>query len=1066
MNTPDTTEPQETPEDQAEAILAHLIHAKGGERRSGQVEAARHVARALSTGHPELLQGGTGIGKALDVDTPIPTQEGWVRMGDLEAGVHHPFDAITGKPCNITEAFDVMTRRDCYEVVFFGGGKLIADGKHLWNTVALSASTRQSGEDAWEGAETRTTEEIAGSLRTRNRPNHRIPLAPPVAMKKASLPIDPYELGFWLGRTERRSEDEALMRKGTRPARELKQFDLEEQKRETAIIPTDKTARSLKRLGLLTSDRGIPTKYMFASEQQRRDLLAGFLDSSGQVTRPQRSSVGQVIVYKTQVQLMEDLHALACSLGIRASVKDREFRDASYRQVYFTPDQQVFYAPEKQAALGDFEASGRRMVGHRSIVEVNKVPTRPVRCIAIDSESHLYLAGRDFIPTHNSLAYIAGALASGLTTAVCPHTKALQDQLGDDLDLVSEAFEGANFEDDAVPLDHAPTYAVVKGRSAYYCGNRVALPEGNEDQGVLDADGGDGEPSPSSALGKEIALLREWAKTTTTGDRADAPEVSSKAWQMVCGSSESCSANGCKDNPDLCFAQQARNRATDVDIVVINQAYLAAAMKIEFLDLHCDAVIVDEAHEFPKVVSGAFGATIKRKRVEQTLKRATNVLLVDELVEEDTVDKWTKDCTYQLDQLDAALGTMRPRGSDREIVETPAVAEPLQALIVLFDPIRRKVRAAEERAADEKVKAARHVLHQTVKNLCDDLRVVKAGSDDFQVSWADKDHGEKVLRSAQFDVSETIRDTLIGDITEGRLVMTSATLTVAGSFDYPAQQMGLTLDARYPWEGHVVSSPFDYTQQGMLWLPENMPAPGKKDEEKARYAEAVADVATGVARAAGGRTLVLCTSKDSVATVSQKMADALEPEGIRVLVQQSGEPTQRLAREFGGDPRTVLVGTRTFWTGVSVEGDTCVAVVVDKLPFPTPTDPIIAARTDKVEREEGGYKGFIKVSLSEAILTIVQGVGRLIRTVTDRGVVVLCDPRLNPRTEHVKSYWRNIANSLPPFTRTVDEARVHAFLHEINDTANDVEVSAEVDEAAGEQEDDTAAVVEELAVAV
>ena len=1051
--------PASSPADKAEAILEHLITAKGGKRREGQVEMARRVAAALTAGQPELIQGGTGIGKALDVDTPIPTPTGFVRMGDLQKG-----DTVYdehGKPCTVTEAFAERKKRKCYEVTFFGGAKLVADAEHLWDTVADSAVTRQTTDDPWEGAKTRTTQEIAETLRRRNRPNHRIPMAKPVTIKKARLSIDPYELGFWLGGTERRSPDVALVTPAVIPDEPLAHFDIERRGAEAAIIPTEKTSRVLKKLGLFESDRFIPKQYMFASEEQRRALLAGLMDAMGQPRKSQRQLIAQVTAYKTQVELVEDVHALACSLGLRASLGVREFRNVSYRQVFFTPDQQVFRAPTKVALAGDFERPGRRLVASRSIIEVTEVKSRPVRCISVDSPSRLYLAGRDFIPTHNSLAYLAGALASGKRTAVAPHTKALQDQLGHDLDLVAEAFEGADFEDDDSPLEHAPTYAIIKGRSSYYCGNRAAGEGKEEEEPTLDVPGVVEDYEPSSDLGKEVALLHEWAKTTETGDRSDAPSVSFKAWQMVAGSTDDCATNGCKKKPDLCFAQRAHEAAKQADIVVVNQAYLAAAMKIEFLGIaDCSAVIVDEAHELPMVVAEAFGAVLKRKRIEQTLKRCTNILIADDLVDQNTAEKWTKECEHHLGELERSLSKMSKFGADREIVDSPGVKQALKDITNLFDPIRRKVRAATERATEEKAKASRQTLLQTVENLLDDIRIIRNGSDDFQVSWAAKERGEAVLHSARFDVSETIHEHLIDRMTKGQLVMTSATLTVGGAFDYPAQQMGFTQDEEtYPWTGHVVTSPFNYQEQGMIWLPKDMPAPINTKEGKAEYSEAVAKVATGVARAAGGRTLVLCTSKQSVELVSERMAEELEPEGIPVLVQQPGEPPRQLAKEFGDNPKAVLVGTRTFWTGVSVEGDTCVAVVVDKIPFPTPADPIIAARTEKVDRNEGRGRGFAKVSLSEAILTIVQGVGRLIRTVNDRGVVVLCDPRVNPQTEHKKAYWGSIASSLPNFSSTNNEERVFDFLREIDRTADDMQVSADVEEVAEDVEE----AVEEVA---
>lgn len=1045
-----------TPEDTAEAILDQLIAAKGGTRREGQVKMARSTAKALSTGKPAMIQGGTGIGKALDIDTLIPTTEGWVRMGDLQAGVHHPFDPQTGKPCNITEVFDVLHGRDCYEVKFLGGGALIADAEHLWDTVSdyqARAAAKRGDEDPWSGAKTRTTQEIKDSLRVRNRHNHRIPVAAPPVLPKKRLPVDPYELGYWLGSTSRGYETQGKVPSSALPspeaAKAFQHLSITKGGGDTHLIePDDETTKKLSALGLLLSERFIPEQYMFASIEQRRELLIGLLDAAAIPRLAPRQLAAQVSLYKTQGRLVDDIGALAASLGFRPTLSDRNLRDVTLRLVTFTPTELLFRAPGKVAGAGSFEDPGRRLGNNRSIISIEPVESRPVRCIAVDSPGRLYMAGESFIPTHNSLAYLAGALASGAKTAVAPHTKALQDQLGEDLDLVIDAFKDVDFSADDAIFRSAPSYAIVKGRSAYFCGNRVAAGP-TEDQDALPLDAEGESPSPTSALGEEVAALIEWAKTTETGDRADAPQVSYKAWSMVCGSADDCSANGCKKNPDLCFAERARMAAEDANIVVVNQAYLAAAMKIEFLELGVDAVVVDEAHELPLVVAGAFGAVLKRRRVEQTIKRATNSLVADQLMESDDAERTMKDADQKLGDLDGHMSRMKPYGADRGIVETAPVKKALEGLRNLLDPVRRKVRNSVDRAADEKEKGKRQSLLQTVVNLDDDLRLLIGGSDDYQVVWATKENGMPVLHAARFDVGATIHEQLIERIADGHIVLTSATLTVGGTFDHPAQQMGLTVDEEtYPWSGEIVESPFDYQRQGMIWLPPDMPEPKNTDEGRAAYFEAVSNVALGVARAAGGRTLVLCTSKRAVDSVSQALRSELEPEGYTVLVQQTGEPPKAIAQQFVTTDKAVLVGTRTFWTGVSLPGDACVAVVVDKVPFPTPDDPIIAALTEKIDRNEGKGKGFTKVSLAEATLTIVQGVGRLIRTVNDRGVVVLCDPRVNPMTPYKRGYWRTIASSLPNFRRTMEPEPVFEFLREIDRTASGRGEVLEVEESA------------------
>lgn len=1045
-----------TPADKAEKILDQIVKAKGGSRRSGQVQMARAVAESLSTGKPLMVQGGTGIGKALDVDTLIPTLEGWVRMGDLEAGKHHPFDEH-GKPCNITEAFKVRRNRTCYKVTFLGGSWIIADAEHLWTTITNYASRAAflAGEtNPWARATTQTTEELLENLYVRKRYNHRIPAAGAMQTPKKRLPIDPYELGYWLGSSERGFETRGSVAKSALPAEPLKHFVLSPgAKTSTEVEPKPATEKKLRALGLTVSDRFIPEEYQFASVDQRRALLSGILDAKGQPRLAPRTHVAQVTLYKTQVQLIDDVHALVSSLGIQASVRDRDNLNVTYRQLTFTPREQLFRVPGKAAAAGDFEAEGQKRVNYRSIINIEKVPSRPVRCIAVDSESHLYLAGRDFIPTHNSMAYLAGALASGKKTAVAPHTKALQDQLADDGDLMAEAFADYDFEAEDAILSVAPSYAVIKGRSSYYCGNRVASGAAeDENQGALPLDASGEAPAPSSDLAKEVLELMEWAKTTQTGDRADAPPVSYKAWSMVSGSVEDCSSNGCRKKPDLCFAELAHERAKEANIVVVNQAYLAASMKIEWVDLGCDAVVVDECHEFPSVIADAFGAILKRRRVEQTVKRVTNMLTGIGTIDDAQAESWNKDADQRLGQLEAHLAKMSKFGQDRSIVETPAVKQDLKGLRDLITPMRRKVAAAVESADEEKTKATRRSLHQALGNLIDDLQLLERGSDDFQVVWADREDRVPVLKCARFDVSETISNELIDRITEGSVVMTSATLTVGGKFDHPAQQMGFTVDAKtYPWDGKIVESPFDYPAQRRIWVPEGMPAPVNSPEGKAAYAEAVADVAAKVAQAAGGRTLVLCTSWGSVQAISEQLRSDLAGTGITVLAQAAGDAPRQVAAEFAAAEKAVLVGTRTFWTGVSFEGDACISVIVEKTPFPVPSDPIIASRSEKVDNQEGKGKGFIKVSLAEAILTIVQGAGRLIRTVNDRGVVVLCDPRLNPRSPHSKRYARSVKDSLPPFPWTLSEDEALAFLRSVAadaDAKGKSGVAVEVEEAA------------------
>lgn len=1042
---------KQNPAEKAEAILDHIISIKGGTSRPGQIDMARRVATAET---PLLIQGGTGIGKALDLNTPIPTPDrGFVPMGELAVG-DKVFDEH-GRPCTVTEVFNTLTNRDCYRITFNSKASLVVDGDHQFTTLNTYEYRKQArltdGTDPWAFASVRTTNTIKDTLSRQDRSNHRIPLAQPAQFDHHSLPVDPYELGFWLGGSDRRSNEATAL--NDLVGHDFTHFDTSSRtpgNKRTRLIATTETATALKTLGLWgQNEKHIPAAYLTADEPQRRALLAGFLDAVGWLARPARSKTAQVNVYKNQYRLMDELYVLIASLGFRASVLENDTADASYKHISFTPHRQVFAYHPKRDDLG-IEDDSEALGGFHVIRGIEKVSSRPVRCIMVDSASHLYLAGEGFIPTHNSLAYLAGAVASGRRTAVAPHTKALQDQLRQDLELMAGAF--ADGQGSKV-LDRAPTFAVLKGRSSYFCGNRLlAEPDPEGAQETLDVAPEAGAESSTSGdgsgLAEEIRTLVEWSKTTETGDRNEAPPVSYQAWAAVCGSSDDCSANGCKNTPELCFAEKAREEAGEADIVVANQAYLAQAMRIDQVSLgDVDAVVIDEAHEFPSVVAEAFGARINRARVEQTMTKTLNMLDRESLMTEDATDRAEKDLGKYLDDLDRALQKMSKFGNDRDIVSTEPVLTAVNETMNLFSSIATKTQLARDRAAEEKEKQKRSNLHNEVENLVADLQLIAKGTDDYQVVWAEKAQGVPILRAARFDVSKTIHDRLIDRLCSGKVVMTSATLQVGGSFDYPAEQMGFTLDPdQYPWEGHEVVSPFDYRQQGLVWLPAAMPDPTNREPGgQEAYQDAVVDQTVKAARAAGGRTLVLCTSKKSVREISQKLDESLSGEGITVLSQEYGRSLKELVEEFTSTDHAVLVGTRSFWTGISLEGDACTCVVIEKIPFPTPDDPVTAARVDKVNRHEGRGQGFMKVALSEATLTIVQGMGRLIRTITDRGVVVVCDPRLNPKSEFKKSYWQTITRSLPDFASTLSEDRTLGALSDIAATADDEDTTAVVE---------------------
>lgn len=682
--------------------------------------------------------------------------------------------------------------------------------------------------------------------------------------------------------------------------------------------------------------------------------------------------------------------------------------------------------------------------------------------------------------TGKSIGYISGALASGEQVIVAPHTKALQDQLRADLELVIEALP-----DGGGILDKAPSYAIVKGRKAYLCLNKIKAPveqEPGSDQQALEGldtppvDRQGEEVPATSELGKEYAALVDWADHTSTGDRADLDfKVSSKAWDLVSVTSDDCLGKDCPLY-EACFAEQARRAAETANIIVTNQAYLAMGMKMpNLLPAGVGGVVIDEAHEFPHVVADTFGAEVTSDRLRnlaKVTKTALKPLTKSEVKGKkssmgEKVDGLVKEMTKVADALDTAMKP--PREADRNLIVKPAVRKAFEDAQGIIERFKRLVGLMP--VTNERDKGQRERALRPLTNAYEDLRVLLDTEDRDQVAWVETQRGKAVARSARFDTSGVVEERLVRRFPG--TVFTSATLTVEQKFDSIAQRFGLPLhqeriaageawsswkktaeDPKF-WIEEQVGSPFNYDMQGMLHFAPDMPNPspprfvnGKRVEpDLEEYPRAVADLTERVVRAAGGRTLVLCTSWKTVNIVAEHLQDVLGDE-YPVYAQTPGEPSAEIARKFAADPRSVLVGTRTFWTGVSVEGSTCNAVIIDKMPFPSPSDPVVAARTERAD-EGGKGKGFREVSLADGCLTVIQGAGRLIRTVNDRGAVIICDPRLNPASPLKKSYASTVMRSLPPFRVVQDHEKVLAALGRLDAAAREVE-SKDPAEAAGE----------------
>ncbi|MEV0188754.1 ATP-dependent DNA helicase [Kitasatospora purpeofusca] len=639
---------------------------------------------------------------------------------------------------------------------------------------------------------------------------------------------------------------------------------------------------------------------------------------------------------------------------------------------------------------------------------------------AVDHGEHLLVqAGTG---TGKSLAYLVPALAHGDRVVVATATLALQRQLVErDLPRTVEALHPV--------LRRRPLFAMLKGRSNYLCLHRANEGTPSEEgEGLFDpveALGG-----PAGKLGKEVLRLRDWADETETGDRDDmTPGVSDRAWSQLAVTSKEClGATRCAYGQE-CFAEKARERAKLADVVVTNHAMLAidAIEGAPVLPEH-GLLIIDEAHELVNRVTGAATAELTVGAVNRTVKRAAR------LANEKAVDA----LQAAAENYHGLMETAQP-GRVEELPEylayaVTAIRDASRQVITSLGETRDKG-LSDEDAVRKQAMAAAESLHETADRLLQDS--------EYDVVWIERSDryglGTASLRVAPLSVSGLLRE---GLYKERAVVLTSATLKLGGDFTGVAASVGLPSDARLPdvrtpgdnpeaagedmgdepvphWRGIDVGSPFKYSKQGILYVARHLADPGR-DPERPDMLDELADLIG----AAGGRTLGLFSSMRGAQTAAEAMRERLDQ---RILLQ--GEDTLgELIREFASDATTCLFGTLSLWQGVDVPGSACQLVVMDRIPFPRPDDPLMSARQKDVEQRGGN--GFMAVAATHAALLMAQGAGRLVRAAEDRGVVAVLDPRVE-----TKRYGGFFRSSMPEFWYTTDRNQVRRSLAAIDESA-------------------------------
>jgi ATP-dependent DNA helicase DinG len=619
---------------------------------------------------------------------------------------------------------------------------------------------------------------------------------------------------------------------------------------------------------------------------------------------------------------------------------------------------------------------------------------------AFDTGEHLAVqAGTG---TGKSLAYLVPAIARAVDTdepvVVSTATIALQRQLVDrDLPRLADSLVDA--------LPRRPEFALLKGRGNYLCLNKIhngstAEPDDRPQEELF-------EPMAASALGRDVQRLIAWSSSTDTGDRDElTPGVPDRSWSQVSVSARECiGVSRCPFGTD-CFAEKARDKAGHADVVVTNHALLAidAMTDAAVLPDH-DLLVIDEAHELVDRVTGVATGELSATSLGVAHRR------VGRLIDPELAQR-----------LEATTATLSSAIHDATPGRIDVLDDEMTTYLTALRDAANKARSAIDTApSDPKAASARAEAVTALTDVSDAASrildsFVPAIADRTDVVWLDHEDNRgnirAILRVAPLSVSGLLRSRLFEHSTA---VLTSATLTIGGTFEAMASAWGLA-DEAVKWRGLDVGSPFEHAKSGILYVAAHLPPPGRDGTGSAEQLDEI----EGLITAAGGRTLGLFSSMRAAKAAAEIMRDRLDTP----VLCQGEDTTSALVQRFAEDAETSLFGTLSLWQGVDVPGPSLSLVLIDRIPFPRPDDPLLTARQRAVASRGGN--GFMAVAASHAALLLAQGAGRLLRRVDDRGVVAVLDSRM--ATARYGGYLRA---SLPPFWATTDSTRVREALQRL-----------------------------------
>ena len=589
--------------------------------------------------------------------------------------------------------------------------------------------------------------------------------------------------------------------------------------------------------------------------------------------------------------------------------------------------------------------------------------------------------------TGKTFAYLVPALLAGGKVIISTGTKTLQDQLFNrDIPTVRAALK-------------APVIvALLKGRSNYVCHYHLerTLKDGRTSFASRDEV-------------KYLKLIERYAGVSKTGDKSGLSEVpeSAAVWQQVTSTRENCLGSDCPSYK-TCFVMEARKQALSADVVVVNHHLFFADVMLRDEGLSellpaCNTVIFDEAHQLPETASLFFGESVSTSQLLELARDAESesilgakdfVALPDSIA---LMEKASRDLRLTIEgdntRLTLAAVSMNPKFG----IALDHLLERLEELSSLLES-----QSERSEGLENCWQRTREIAIQ-IKHWRD-----KAESEGF-VRWLEVFSHALQLNATPLSIAEIFNKQLIAS--PRAWIFTSATLAVKGDFSHYNNEMGLSTAQSACWD-----SPFDFANQALLYVPTGLPDPSNRD-----YTDEVVKAALPVLMASRGRAFFLCTSLRATKRAHELLIEAFEREKLDypILLQGQSSRSDMLDR-FRKMRNAVLIGSQSFWEGVDVRGEALSLVVIDKLPFAPPDDPVLSARIEKINKE--GRNAFMEYQLPRAVINLKQGAGRLIRDETDRGVLMICDPRLI-----TKSYGKKIWQSLPPMKRTRDLAEVERF---------------------------------------